>query len=67
MEDIGIGVVGRETFVGTGRIDIFEDMLGVEEFGVNVVRCKEITADYEYLCGDVPVRLLTPTQCQLPY
>ena len=35
---------------------VLEYMLGVQEFGVNILRSKIFSANYEYFCGDIPKR-----------
>ena len=55
LEDIGLYVVGVRAFlVGRDRGgEVLEDMLRVEELGVDVLWGQEVAADNENLSGDI--------------
>jgi len=52
-----LDVAGRGTLIiASGRRgEVFEDMSGVEKFGINVLGSKEVTTDDENFGGDVTV------------
>ena len=55
----------EKAVVAAGGGEVFEDVLWVEEFGVNVFGREEVTADDENLGGDVTINRKTNEQAHV--